>query len=228
MYPMAGRHHRGDADTASQILDVAERLVQTRGFNGFSYADVAAELKITKAALHYHFAGKAELGEALIARYAGRFAEALAAVDTRVPAAPAKLDAYASLYLDVLRDRRMCLCGMLAAEYQTLPKPMQDTVIRFFDQNETWLKGVLEQGQKEGTLEFTGSASDAARMIVSGLEGAMLVARPYGDLARFQAAAKRLLAGLARAAPAAAANKRQPRPTPLRAIPLSPPLPTNR
>ena len=54
-------------DTATQILDVAERLAQVRGFNGFSYADVAGELKITKAALHYHFAGKAELGVALIA-----------------------------------------------------------------------------------------------------------------------------------------------------------------
>ena len=68
-------------DTATQILDVAERLVQVRGFNGFSYADVAAELKITKAALHYHFAGKAELGEALVVRYAARFAEALAGVE---------------------------------------------------------------------------------------------------------------------------------------------------
>ena len=57
------------AGTAERILDVAERLVQSRGYNGFSYADVAAELGITKASLHYHFAGKAELGEALIARY---------------------------------------------------------------------------------------------------------------------------------------------------------------
>ena len=50
------------ADTADRILDSAERLVQVRGFNAFSYADVARELGITKASLHYHFAGKAELG----------------------------------------------------------------------------------------------------------------------------------------------------------------------
>ena len=75
-------------DTATQILDVAERLVQVRGFNGFSYADVAAELKITKAALHYHFAGKAELGEALVARYAARFADTLAGVETRTATRP--------------------------------------------------------------------------------------------------------------------------------------------
>lgn len=49
---------------AERILDVAERLVQQRGFNGFSYRDVAAELGITTARLHYHFRGKGELGEA--------------------------------------------------------------------------------------------------------------------------------------------------------------------
>jgi TetR/AcrR family transcriptional repressor of nem operon len=190
-------------DTATQILDVAERLVQTRGFNGFSYADVAAELKITKAALHYHFAGKSELGEALITRYATRFAEALAGVEARTDDAPGRLDAYVDLYLGVLRDERMCLCGMMAAEYKTLPAPMQDTVLRFFDYNESWLARVLEQGREKGTLEFAGSPNEIAQMVVSGLEGAMLVARPFGDISRFQAAASHLLTGLRPVAPRA-------------------------
>ena len=193
---VAGRV-RDDVGTASRILDVAERLVQVRGFNGFSYADIAAELQITKAALHYHFAGKADLGEALIARYADRFMVALASLDTAGGTARAKLDSYMRLYLQVLRNRKMCLCGMLAAEYQTLPEPMQDTVISFFDHNETWLERVLNQGRTDGSLHFAGPARDTARMLIGGLEGAMLIARPYGDIARFQAAAASLLAGLA-------------------------------
>jgi TetR/AcrR family transcriptional repressor of nem operon len=184
--------------TATQILDVAEQLVQTRGFNAFSYADVAAELKITKAALHYHFATKAELGEALIARYAARFADALSAVESRHATAPAQLEAYGNLYLTVLREKRMCLCGMLAAEFPTLPIPMQDAVVRFFNDNETWLTQVLTRGRDEGTLDFAGTPAEAAQMIVSGLEGAMLVARPLGDIGRFQAVADQLLAGLRR------------------------------
>ena len=187
--------------TADRILDVAERLVQSRGFNSFSYADVAAELNLSKPSLHYHFPGKAELGEALIARYAARFAEALEEIDRRGGDAPAKLEAYARIYADVLSDRRMCLCGMLAADYDTLPKPMRDAVIRFFDANETWLMGVLEQGEQGGTLRLGGSPSEAAQAIVSGLEGALLIARPYGDVARFQAAATRLLTSLTSAAP---------------------------
>jgi TetR/AcrR family transcriptional regulator, transcriptional repressor for nem operon len=191
---MAATRPRRQTDTAQRILDVAERLVQSRGFNGISYADVAAELSVTKASLHYHFPGKAELGEALIVRYAARFADALEQIDSRVSDARAKLDAYAGLYADVLHGKRMCLCGILAAEYETLPKPMRAAVVRFFDDNEVWLAGVLAEGQAEETLSFDGSPSEAAQTILSGLEGAMLIARPYGDLARFQSAATRLLA----------------------------------
>ena len=188
------------SSTATRVLDTAERLVQVRGFNGFSYADIAAELHITKASLHYHFATKADLGEALINRYSTRFFEALAETDAAGVAAPAKLAAYAKLYADVLSEQKMCLCGMLAAEYPTLPRPMQAAVVGFFDHNEGWLETVLEQGRDEGSLAFAGPATDTARMIVSGLEGAMLVTRPYGDAARFQVAAASLLASLTAAA----------------------------
>jgi TetR/AcrR family transcriptional regulator, transcriptional repressor for nem operon len=181
------------ADTPARILDIAERLAQRRGFNGFSYADVAAELNITTASLHYHFAGKAELGRAMLTRYAERFAEALAAIEARLPNASDRLLAYADLYAGVLKERRLCLCGMLAAEYQTLPRPMLDRVLAFFDENEVWLTRILDAGRDSDELRFAGPAQEAARMIICGLEGAMLIARPYGDIARFQSAAKQLL-----------------------------------
>ena len=187
---------RRDPSTADRILDVAEVLVQERGFNGFSYAHVAAELGMTKAGLHYHFRGKAELGEALIERYAARFADALATIDERPGDAREKLAAYAGLYAEVLRRERMCLCGILAAEYRTLPAPMCEAIVRFFDDNERWLTRVLAAGRREDTLTFAGDSDDAARTLLGGLEGAMLVARPYGDAARFSAAASRLLSSL--------------------------------
>jgi TetR/AcrR family transcriptional regulator, transcriptional repressor for nem operon len=200
------RHETPDAgqrpaNTRSRILDVAERLVQVRGFNGFSYADVAAELSVTKASLHYHFPSKAELGEALIARYAERFALALATIDANITLVPAKLDAYANLYAEVLRQERMCLCGMLAAEYQTLPSPIRNAVIAFLNDNEAWLALVLEHGRDDGSLCFSNTVADTARSIISGLEGAMLVARTYGAVDRFETTAAQLLAGLERSQP---------------------------
>jgi len=183
-------------DAASKILDVAERLVQTRGFNGFSYADIADRLHITKAAVHHHFPTKAKLGEVLIARYASRFMAELASLDALEISDRDKLEAYARLYADVLRAKRMCLCGMLAAEYTTLPEGMRRAVRSFFDENEHWLERVLEEGRRDGSLTFEGPARDVARMIVSSLEGAMLVSRPFGDVERFESTAEELLATL--------------------------------
>lgn len=180
-------------DTREAILDIAERLVQDRGFNGFSYADISSELGVTKAALHYHFSGKGELGKALISRYSERFAEALAAIESSQMSAFDQLAAYTELYAGVLQDDRMCLCGMLAAEYTTLPRDMRQAVIGFFDANQAWLTRLLRSGKEEGTIRCPGRAEDAAHMVAGALEGAMLLARPYADQARFRAVTDQLL-----------------------------------
>ena len=185
--------------TSQQILDIAQRLVQTRGFNAFSYADIAGALKITTASLHYHFASKATLGVNLIERYGKGFSDLLAKIDADSAAsasgAARKLQRYASLYAAVLADDRSCLCGMLAAEFETLPKAMQTALEDFFAMNERWLLAVLEAGRASGDLQFDGPACEAAQYIIGSLEGAMMMARSGGGMARFDAATRRLLAG---------------------------------
>lgn len=181
---------------ATAILDVAERLAQTLGYNGFSYADIAAQLGVTKASLHYHFPSKAELGRALIERYRVLFGAALEEIDQHAKGPHEKLQQYVGLYNSVLTNERMCLCGMLAAEYATLPAPMQKGLKLFFDANERWLTAVLEQGLRAGTFRFGEPANERARVLLGALEGAMLVARSYGNPRRFQAAAVYLLADL--------------------------------
>jgi TetR/AcrR family transcriptional repressor of nem operon len=187
----------GPLGTAGQILDVAERLAQTRGFNGFSDADITKELGITEASLHYHFPEKASLGRALIDRYAASFAEALSRIEKSGAAAPVELERYVAIYAGMLKSGRICLCGMLAAEYNTLPASMQEAIRAFFDSNERWLAGVLESGRKDGTLAFDGRPEEAARAITSAIEGAMLLARLHGRVEQFTSAAQRVLSDFA-------------------------------
>lgn len=192
---MPGKQAAGEVGTATRILDVAERLVQSRGFNGFSYANVAAELGMTKASLHYHFPGKAELGEALINRYAIRFAEALQAIDADSSDVRAKLAAYAAVYADVLSEQRMCLCGMLAADYETLPAAMRSAVVRFFDDNETGSSGFWSRARKKArciTRVERGTSPADHQHAGRGDAGRPAVRRS----GRFRAAAHRLLATL--------------------------------
>ena len=184
------------ADTAQRILDIAERLVQTRGFNGFSYADIAAAMDVTKASLHYHFRGKADLGKSLIQRYEKNFLAALARIDDESKDAREKLRRYAAIYGDVLGADRMCLCGMLAAEFGTLPEAMRAEMRHYFDENERWLTRVLKEGKRDKGLKFTGTPASAAQALVGSLEGAMMIARSYGDPSRFKVVSDRLLADL--------------------------------
>ena len=108
-----------------------------------------------------------------------------------------KLRRYAGIYAEVLAEGRMCLCGMLAAEYATLPKAMQQELRHYFAENERWLAAVMEEGRRAGELEFAGSAREAASLLVSSLEGAMMLARSHGSVKRFRALAERLVAHLA-------------------------------
>jgi len=158
---------------------------------------VSAELGITKAALHYHFPGKAELGESLITRYTERFGDVLAAIDAEGMSAPDKLLAYCDIYRGTLRAERMCLCGMLAAEYNTLGQPMRDAILKFFDQNQRWLAAMLQTGRQAASLRFAGAVEQGAKMIIAAHEGARLVARPYHDTAVLDAVMDRLLADYA-------------------------------
>ena len=191
---------RAAAPTAAAmaVLDVAEQLVQTRGYNGFSYADIAAQLGVTKASLHYHFPSKEDLGRALIERYCAAFDAALDGIDRHASDPGDKLRHYAEIYETVLSSGRLCLCGMLAAEHTTLPASMQKGLTRFFDANERWLTAVLGEGLRTGVFRFSDSTNERARVLLGALEGAMLVARSYGDPRRFHAAAKHVLADIDR------------------------------
>jgi TetR/AcrR family transcriptional regulator, transcriptional repressor for nem operon len=188
------------APTAIQILDVAQELVQTRGYNAFSYRDLAERVGIRTASIHYHFPVKADLGKALMARYHAAVMAALEGIEAAVPTdPPEKLRRYASVLEGVLTcGDRVCLGGMLASDYATLPADLQREVRRFIDANEAWLEGVLASGRNSGVFSFPGEPRSVATGLFSGLEGAMLVARSCDDLERYRSTAGWLLGSLER------------------------------
>jgi TetR/AcrR family transcriptional regulator, transcriptional repressor for nem operon len=172
-------------DTRDIILSSAQRLVQQRGYNGFSYADVAEEVGIRKASLHHHFPTKTDLGLALIERYTADFDAALQAISAAKVNANTKLARYVACYRESLAADRMCLCGMLATEALTLDAALLPKLKRFFDLNTEWLTTLLLAGRKDAQLQFSGAATDHSRVILSVLQGALMLARSTGDAADF-------------------------------------------
>jgi TetR/AcrR family transcriptional repressor of nem operon len=180
--------------TADKVLDIAEVLVQTRGYNAFSYADVSKAVGIRKASLHHHYPTKADLGLALVSRYRAAFLGALQTIEEQSESTSKRLERYTELYGSVLRKNRMCMCGMLAADVATLPRPMRDSIADFFTENEAWLTRVLADGRKRGEIDFEGTPASMASFFVSSLEGAMLVARGSGNLDPFADVVRHLMA----------------------------------
>lgn len=181
-------------DTATRILDVAQGLAQTRGYNAFSYADIAEQVGIRTASIHYYFPSKSDLGRALIGRFQRTAEQAFAQIDRTTEDPWQKLQSYSDIFLDtMLHGERMCLGGILAADILTLPSEIIEEVQSFFGLNERWLARVLEEGRTAGRLQFTSSPEVEARLLVASLEGALLVARSYGDVDRFRELAEKLL-----------------------------------
>lgn len=164
--------------SAERIVDAGEALIQRVGYNGFSYEDVAQMVGIRKPSIHHHFPTKIELGVVVAQRYTHRFRQSLLHIEGTQARAPERLRAYAQLFETTFAEhRRLCVCGMLGAESDSLPAEINAEVRRFFEINVEWLAGVLAQGQQAGTVAKALTAQDGAECLLAAMEGAMLVGR---------------------------------------------------
>lgn len=175
------------SDTRERILDAMQSLIQTRGYSAVSYQDIAGELGVRKASIHYHFATKQALGIAVIERYGQRIDAALGQAMQGGTDPWKLLDAYLGPFREFgSSDDKICLCGALAGEFLALPDEMQSMVTEFFDQHQQWLQKLLSSGRKSGAFSFTGSPRRLARLTFSALQGALLVKRTNGDVGQIR------------------------------------------
>ena len=182
--------------TKDQILDIAQALAQTRGFNGFSYADIAEELGIRKASIHHHFPSKLDLEIELLSRYRSAFANELSAIRSDEDRSIACLQRYVQLYFDTLKSHRVCLGGMMASDVGALPDELAPSLHAFFEEQLEWLTNVLRVGKKKGELNYSGSAVSQAHLLLAGLQGGLFIANAMNDEDVFLSMSKTLIAQL--------------------------------
>jgi TetR/AcrR family transcriptional repressor of nem operon len=175
-----------------EILDIAQEAIQKRGYNAFSYADLAEAVGIRKASIHHYFPGKADLGLAVIRRYRESFGQLLNTIDSTEKNGLVKIKRYAKLYEEVLLDGRLCLCGMLATDIETLPKPLKNEIRKFFTDNINWLARIIRSQQPAKAITEK-RLLEIASMIISTLQGATNVAKALDDHGYFTRTVKELL-----------------------------------
>ena len=163
------------------ILNLAESLLQDKGFNGFSYAHISSELGVKNAAIHYHYPTKEALGCAVVKRYRDRFQLWINNARVKDLSSKEKLDWFFSIYTDTRADEgKVCLVGSMEAEFNSIPKELHSEVTALHKELLVWLQTMLAEGRDAGAFNFNGDPANKAALIHSSLQGGLQMARALG------------------------------------------------
>ncbi|HTA76406.1 MAG TPA: TetR/AcrR family transcriptional regulator [bacterium] len=184
-------------DIKTELTKIAMELVQTRGYNGFSYQDLAERLNIRKASIHYYFPAKEDLGAGLMdagldqvhAWHEKLLAQKLTPTEI--------MEAYFDYYTELSKDAtRICPCGALASEWENLPQKVRDAYASMLSCHSDFIKTVLEEGRASGEFAKKGTAEEQAQFVLASIMGSLQTARAQGNPDVFQALVSQLWASL--------------------------------
>ena len=177
-----------DTDTKSALLDCAQDLIQRVGVNAMSYNDLSEAVKIRKASIHYHFPKKEDLIKALVERchesHSGQYMEIVKSDNDTLT----KLQQFADIFEEGVKQNKICLIGMLSVEYATLNPILQKTLEHSLCYTTKIFEHVFMQGIKEGVFSKTIDTHDAAFAYLSFLLGTQVTSRCVKEPKRFRLA----------------------------------------
>lgn len=184
-------------DTMKLIMDTGQQLIQERGYNAISYADIAERIGIKKASIHYYFPAKQDLVQAILQRYRKAFLNDLHQIEQLPINSEEKILRFFKQYREPLaRDSKLCLCSMMAAELISFPVEIRNELNGFFRDNETWIEKVIVKGKESGTLDEQLNSREQSQIIMAFVQGAQLLARTSGDLHYYDTMVESLISKL--------------------------------
>ncbi len=176
-------------DTKTALLDVAEHAARARGFDGFSYADLAEAVGIRKASIHYHFPTKAALSAALMDRYHAALDGECGKIEAGHDTGAGCLLALITLYRDALNDgTTLCLCVSLISSRESLSDEVIQKIREFRAMMVARIQAIFELGQQDKSISGISDPAAEARAALALLEGAHLTARAEEDARTFDEA----------------------------------------
>lgn len=162
------------SETKAKILDLAACFTQERGYGGFSYLDLAAEIGIKSASIHYYFKNKDDLAVALVEHTHESHMQSFQQMDATIKRPQDRLAAVIAYFQNYVAENKFCLCGMIAAELHSVSDRVRKGLNTYFADFQIWVaKQFEEMGKKNATLQ--------AMRFLSTLEGALLLARLQGN-----------------------------------------------
>ena len=184
------------SDTKDRVVEIAERMARTGGYNGFSFREIAAEIGIKSSSVHHHFPTKELLAVEVARRYTDRFLEGLGEPFPEGSTVAGQLEKYCDGFRASFEAMgRTCLCGMFSNEAYLLPESVRQEIYRFVELNLEWLRGVLSMGQAAEVADA--EIESQARFVYAALEGAIGLAALRNDAGWISGVSSQLIQRLA-------------------------------
>lgn len=175
-----------------QLLEHTLVLIRRRGFNGFSYRDLAELVGVKTSSIHYYFPTKDDLVMEAVKEYSARMHEKLRGIDTTKP-----VEEQAAEFLGPFRascgSDLICLCAMLSTEVLSLPESVHKMLQGFYVYSENWLAALLERAQAQRTKPYPVPPKQLAQVVYGALQNGLIAARLFGNTERLEAAADTLI-----------------------------------
>ena len=158
------------------ILEKANNLIYSKGYNQTSFAEIAAEVGITKGNLHYHFNSKEDLLENIIALRNVEIKKNLAFWSEQFSEPKDKLKRFVQMLLneETALIRYGCPMGSLNMELGKDQQSLQEKSRVMFDLFLAWLEKIFKQIDKKN------SKSLSQHLLVMA-QGSALMAYIYSD-----------------------------------------------
>ncbi|MGD6832890.1 TetR/AcrR family transcriptional regulator [Sutcliffiella halmapala] len=164
-----------------QIVDLAIKLIQQKGYVAFSYDDISKQLGVTKASIHYHFEKKEDLGVAITERILIRLQNSLSLIKNSSVSAEEKLKHFIQQQAERFKCSEICPISSLQTDYESLPNIVKEKIEEVSRLELKVMKELVVEAQSENIINNSEDVHQLAVVILSSVKGALLYRRVLGD-----------------------------------------------
>lgn len=164
-----------------QIVDLALKLIQQKGYIAFSYDDISKQLGVTKASIHYHFEKKEDLGVAVTDRILLKLQESFMLIKNSPDSAEEKLKQFIQQQAQRFECTEICPISSLQTDYESLPSIVQEKIGEVSKLELNVMKKLIAEAQTENIINSSEDVHQVAVTILSSVKGALLYRRVLGD-----------------------------------------------
>ncbi|MFN8345360.1 MAG: TetR/AcrR family transcriptional regulator [Spirosomataceae bacterium] len=165
-------------NTRDTIIQAADHFIREKGFNAFSFNDIAKAVGIKTASIHYHFPTKTDLGVATVKEHIERLEALKTALEDQPPMA--KLMGFLSIYTSAKSEEKICIVGSLATDLHTVEEGIQKELKGLAEKILDWVTAILQEGKSKNVFDFSVPPRTKALMIITNMLAIVQLSRLTG------------------------------------------------